>query len=263
MRAVSSFGDDGAMQEIPSFEGARYTGVSFRTAELRDCDLEGVRIVDSNVSGLYVSGYGGPVVVNDVDVSAFVESELDRRHPERVQARAVRSGGAADFRELWATVESLWADTVARARVLGEGRLHERVRGEWSFVETMRHLVFATDAWFLRAVLDEEFPFDPFGYPATGYPEENAAGLGLQVAADPLVQPTLDEIMAVRSDRMARVNAFVGELDDAMLDRSCESPPAPGYPSPHTVRQCLGVVMNEEVEHHRYASRDLAALEAR
>jgi hypothetical protein len=32
-----------------------------------------------------MSGLVGNFVVNDVDVTAFVESELDRRHPERVQ----------------------------------------------------------------------------------------------------------------------------------------------------------------------------------
>lgn len=245
------------------FERSRVTGESFREAVLRDCDVSEMRIVDSNITGLYVAGYGTPVWVNDVDVSAFVEGELDRRHPERAQARAARSGDADGFRAMWAVVESLWSRTGERARRLGEAALHERVNGEWSFVETMRHLVFATDAWFLRAVLDDEFPFDPYGYPATGYPEESAARLGMLVALEPATQPTFDEIVIVRADRMARVGEFVTGLADADLDRMCDLPPAPGYPSPHTVRQCLGVVMNEEVEHHRYAVRDLAALEAR
>jgi hypothetical protein len=33
--------------------------------------------------------------------------------------------------------------------------LHESVAGEWSFTETLRHLVFATDAWVRRAVLGD------------------------------------------------------------------------------------------------------------
>ncbi|AIJ25086.1 hypothetical protein [Amycolatopsis methanolica] len=52
--------------------------------------------------------------------------------------------GLADIRAGWATLESLWADTVARARRLLEEASHERVDGEWSFVETPRRLV--TDA---------------------------------------------------------------------------------------------------------------------
>jgi hypothetical protein len=37
-----------------------------------------------------------------------------------------------------------------------------------------------------------------------------------------------------------------------------------GYPEEsRSVGDCLGVVMEEECEHHRYAVRDLAVLEAR
>ena len=52
----------------------------------------------------------------------------------------------AGFREGWDVVERLWAGTVERARRLPPDQLHESVDGEWSFIETLRHLVFATDA---------------------------------------------------------------------------------------------------------------------
>lgn len=242
-----------------SFDDGRLTGVSFRRAVLRDCDLTGLRIVDSKLTDVYVSGYDGPIVVNDVDVTAYVEAELDRRYPERVRVREMRT--VDDLREMWRTIRELWTATVERARRQPAGLVHERVDGEWSFVETMRHLVFATDAWARRSILDEEQPFDPYGYPATGYPDESAEALGLLVALEPAVQPSLDEILAVRAERMAAIDTILSELTDDDLVRSCERPPAPGYPSPHTVRQCLGVVMNEEVEHHRYATRDLATLD--
>jgi hypothetical protein len=41
----------------------------------------------------------------------------------------------------------LWDGTIARARNLAAVLQHEFVDGEWSFIETLRHLVFATDAW--------------------------------------------------------------------------------------------------------------------
>src|SRR5215211_4441379 len=50
-------------------------------------------------------------------------------------------------------VVSRWDAVVRRALALPEDLLHERVDGEWSFIETLRHLVFATDAWVLRAAL--------------------------------------------------------------------------------------------------------------
>jgi len=186
------------------------------------------------------------------------EDELDRRHPERVQLRAVRT--TADYRAMWDTLERLWSATVARAERLPEPVRHERVGGEWSFVETMRHLVFATDAWAGRAILDEPMPYHRLGMPHSSYPPAEAAALGLDLAA----RPAYPEVMAVRASRMARVRALVDGLTGGELGRECPRPPAPGFPDePHTVAECLSGVMEEECEHRRYAVRDLAVLEAR
>jgi len=135
------------------------------------CDLTQARIVGSQVAGLRVSGFGGEagtVIVDDVDVTAFVAAELDRRHPERVQLRAVRT--ADDYRAMWDTIERLWSDTVGRAERLPERALHERVDDEWSFVQTLRHLVFAVDVWVGRMILGEPMPYHRLGLPPTDYP---------------------------------------------------------------------------------------------
>jgi hypothetical protein len=81
-------------------------------------DLRQVKITDSWLVDFSLSGLVGNLAVNDVDVTAFVEGELDRRHPERVQLREKRTAG--DYRAMWDTIERLWAGTVARA-----GRLPE------------------------------------------------------------------------------------------------------------------------------------------
>ncbi len=98
-------------------------------------------------------------------------SELNRRYPDRVKMRPADAGG---FREAWDTLERLWQRTVGRARGMAPESLHERVEGEWTFIETLRHLVFAADA--------PEDPYDgatvplsqsrlerraPFGAPST------------------------------------------------------------------------------------------------
>jgi hypothetical protein len=46
----------------------------------------------------------------------------------------------AGFRTAWDVVERLWSGTVERAHRLDPALLHESVDGEWSFVETLRHL---------------------------------------------------------------------------------------------------------------------------
>lgn len=53
--------------------------------------------------------------------------------------------------------------------------LHERVEGEWSFIETLRHLVFATDAWVKRAILGEPHPGTHWTCPTTRCPTNPAS----------------------------------------------------------------------------------------
>jgi hypothetical protein len=240
------------------FRGARFTGADFTGATFRDCDLRKVKVVDSWLIDLNISGLVQNVVVNDVDVTAFVEAELDRQHPERVQVRDLESPD--DYRAMWDTIERLWSETVDAALRLPDAARFERVDDEWSFVETLRHLVFCTDAWASRTILDDPMPYHRLGYPHSAYPPAEAAALGVDLAA----RPSFDEVMDARASRTAVVRGIVDGLTDGELERLCSRSPAPGYPEEaRTVGRCLAVVMKEECEHRRYAVRDLAVLEAR
>ena len=233
------------------FEDADLSGSTFRA-----CDLSRLKVADSLLRDVSISGDLARFVVNDVDVTDYVEAELDGRHPERVRLRSM--DGAADFRAMWTTIESLWTGTVARASRLPETRLHERVDGEWSFPETLRHLVFATDAWASRTILDKPMPYHRLALTQTSYRDPEK--LGIDVGA----RPSLDEVLVARADRMAVVRRILDGITDDGLARPCHRSPAPGYPEqPRPVGKCLRVVMTEECEHHRYAVRDLAVLEAR
>ncbi|GAB3833892.1 DinB family protein [Kribbella italica] len=239
------------------FRGGRIHLSDLAGLEIRDCEVDGLKIVDCYGSDVYVGGAFERLVVNDVDVTAYVEGELDRQHPARVAAREARS--VEDYRAVWDVVEGLWAATIERARKLPEATLQERVDGEWSFVETHRHLLFASDAWLGNAVLEEAAPYNSLGYPAGGTPDEEAANLGLSLDAT----PTLDEVLDARRARMAVMRQTVDALTDAELDRVCGRKPADPYPDQeYVVRRCLKVILKEEAEHHRYAVRDLAVLEA-
>ncbi|MGW3959149.1 DinB family protein [Amycolatopsis sp. NPDC005003] len=240
------------------FRGARIHLCELAGLEIRDCEVSGLKIVDCYGSDVYLGGDFERVVVNDVDVTAYVDAELDRRHPARVLARDAAS--PEDYRAAWDAVEKLWGATLERVKLLPEAELHERVDGEWSFVETHRHLLFACDAWLGNAVLEEETPYHPLGFPAGGMPPEEAAKLGLTLEAT----PTLEEVLAPRLARMAAMRRVVDGLTVAELDRVCGRKPADPYPDQeYVVRRCLKVVLKEEAEHHRYAVRDLAVLESR
>jgi hypothetical protein len=75
------------------------------------------------------------------------------------------------------------------------------------------------------------------------------------------MQPSLDEVLAVRAERRALIHGVLDGLTTDELDRVV-SPIANGHP-PETVpvSQCLRVVLNEEWEHRLYAERDLTAIE--
>src|SRR3954470_16952132 len=150
---------------------------------MRDCDVTGLKIVDCYGGNVSLGGSFERVVVNDVDVTAYVEAELDRLHPNWVLAREATSG--AEYRDAWDAIEKQWEETLDRARLLPEAKLHEQVDGEWSFVETQRHLLMASDAWLGNAVLEEDAPYHPLGIPHGGMPSEAVAKLALTVEATP------------------------------------------------------------------------------
>jgi hypothetical protein len=194
-------------------------------------------------------------VINGVDVAPLIEAELDRRDPDRPKMRPT---DAAGYREAWDVLERLWAGTVARARTFPADQLHESVDGEWSFIETQRHLVFATDAWVCRALLGEPEPWDVLDLPHDDMPDSPP------VPRDRDARPSLDEVLALRADRMATVRRVVDGLTDEALAGTTEPVTAPGYPEPesYAVTRILRTILNEEWQHRLYAERDLDALAA-
>ncbi len=232
------------------FRGARIHLCDLAGLEIRDCEVSGLKIVDCYGGDVYLGGAFERLVVNDVDVTAYVEAELDRQHPTRVLARDAAS--SVDYRAAWDAIETQWEATLDRARLLPEAKLHEQVNGEWSLVETQRHLLFASDAWLGNAVLEEETSYHPLGVPYGGMPPDAAAKLGLTLEAT----PTLDEVLAPRLARMATMRRVVDGLTEAELSRICGRKPADPYPDQeYVVRRCLKVVLQEEAEHHRCVPR--------
>ncbi|WP_330475383.1 DinB family protein [Terrabacter sp. C0L_2] len=243
----------GASFEDVHLDGARLHDVDLRGASLRMVDLRGLRARDVWLEDVDITGDVENLVINGVDVAPLIDAELDRRDPDRPKMRPT---DAAGYREAWDVVERRWAETVERARALTPEQLHERVDGEWSFIETLRHLVFATDAWVNRALLGDPEPWDALDLPHDDMPDSPP------VPRDRDARPTLDQVLALRADRMATVRRVVDGLTDEALTATTEPVLEPGYPEPepYAVTRILRTILNEEYLHRLYAERDLAEL---
>jgi DinB superfamily/Pentapeptide repeats (8 copies) len=245
--------------------GSRFTDVRMRGAQLRNVDLSEADFRDVNFTravmrgvelvDVEIDGYIRNLTINEIDVVPLVNAELERRYPELVKLRPKEPAG---FREAWDVLEGLWAGTVERAGQLDPALLHESVNEEWSFIETLRHLVFATDCWVKRAILGDPAPWHPLDLPHDQMPDTTA------VPRDRTVQPSLDEVLELRRDRMATVRGVVDDLTEESLDARTEPVDAPGWPPPasYAVGECLLTVFDEEWSHRRYAERDLTILES-
>ena len=144
--------------------------------------MRGVQVEEADIDAPWLpeSAY---FRVNGVDVIPYVEAELDRRFPGRADRRADDPEG---LRAAWAVLQSTWAATLDRAAAMPAGTVDVSVDGEWSFAQTLRHLVLATDTWLRRGVLEIEQPFHPLGLRDAGT-EGDGRRVGLH-DGDPVVR---------------------------------------------------------------------------
>lgn len=234
----------------------RFQDEDLTGAEFRECDLSRTRMVGVVMRDAEIDGHVSNLVVNGVEVMTYVEAELDRRHPVRLLMRADEP---EDLREAWRQLRDGWARTTERVRAMPEGSERLGVDGEWSMVETLRHLVFVYDSWFRRCVLGRTEPFTAMGL---GPPDV----MEREPELDPSAQPSLDEVLAVRSEQAPEIEAWLAEVTPDQLAGTAPVPDDdrwPPYARGRTVRQCLGTVLNEEFAHHGFCVRDLDKLARR
>ena len=232
------------------FEGdltdAVFWGADLTGARFRDVNLSGARISHAWLVDVDIDALVERVVINGVDVTTYV-NERDPWYPLRAMIR--RDTDPDGLRVAWAALEAEWAATIERARALPEAAAYESVAGEWSFVQTVRHLVFAMDMWFSVPVSGGGL--HPMGLPDSGSKDFPWPGV------DPSLSPSLDDALVVRADRAHHFRTFLDDLAAADLDREVDVLENGTNP----LRECLFTVLEEEFWHLRYARRDLEHLE--
>ena len=224
------------------FVRSSLTGVVMRAVDVQGADIDAPWLFDGE-SFLRING---------VDVIPFVDAELNRRFPGRAERRA---GDPDSLRAAWATLEHTWAATLERVGAMPAGTTDVSVDGEWSFAQTLRHLVMATDTWLGAAILEIQQPFHPIGQPNAEYETD---GNDMSVfATDP---PSYADVLDVRAGHVAMVRDFLATVTADELAAPRKNPWAPEYPE--TTLSCLHVILEEEWEHLRFAVRDLDTIEA-
>jgi hypothetical protein len=230
--------------EFRDLSGAEFWGVNLEGATFRDVDFSGVRVSHSRLADVVIDAEIDRLVVNGVDVTAYV-NERDEWFALRSQIRPADPSG---MREGWHVISDAWVDAIERARTLDEGQRHASVDGEWSFVETLRHLVFATDKWFTVPILGGIF--HPMGISNSG-----STGFGWP-GIDATAAPSFDDAVAAWRDRSRQLREYIDHVEAAALTATVEVLEN----GTTAVSDCIGVVFEEHFQHLRYALRDLDRL---
>jgi len=249
----------GSRFRLAQLSGAEFHGCEFADTRFRTVEMTGVTMRGVELHNVEISGDIGNLTINGVEVGELVEAELDRRYPERAKMRPT---DAAGFREAWDLVERLWDGTVDRAGRLHPDLLHSSVNCEWSFIETLRHLVLVTDGWIRRTALGNPSPWHPLGLPWDDPDETRSLPAGITRDRD--ARPTLETVLELRRDRMTTVRMLVAGVTDESLDAETKPVETPGWPESRSyrMRNLLLHLFHEEWEHRLYAERDLDALQA-
>ena len=233
------------MREI--FEGrdlssAVFWGVDLQRSLFRDTNLSGASFFHTFWSDVSIDGVVAGLVVNGVDVTDYVNAH-DRWYPLRTQLEPATAG---DLRAAWSVLQEHWTALLARVAGMPPETSGLSVNGEWSLIQTLRHLIFAMDKWFVLPVLGER-DCSPIGLPNSESQERGWPGV------DRDADPGLDQVLAARAEQHARFDRFIAELDFTALPETSEVLENGTVP---TV-MCFHVVLEEEFEHLRYALRDL------
>ena len=240
-----------------SLEGAQFVDANLQKARFRRADLSGVvmravAVQNADIDAPGLSEDESFLRINGVDVIPLVEAELNRRFPGRADRHATDPDG---LRAAWAALERTWAATLDRVAAMPAGTVDVSVDGEWSFAQTLRHLIMATDTWLGRAILGIEQPFHPIGQPNAEYETD-----GNDMSVFAANTPSYADVLEVRAAHVAMVRDFLATVTSDDLTAIRKHAWAPEYSV--TVLYCLHVILREEWEHHRYAVRDLDVIDA-
>lgn len=234
--------------EDRDLSGSTFWGVNLTNSTFRDADFGGSAFFHVFMRNVMIDGLVERLVVNGVDVTDYV-AEHDRWHPLRTMLEPMTM---SECRAAWDLLSSEWSRFLEQTARVNPDALLASVGGEWSFRDTLRHLVFVRDKWFAGPILGRT-TFTSVGLPNTGSRDFGWPGLDLEA------DPSVDDVLALRTTQNLEFVDWMSTADISGLPPESEVLENGTVP---TV-MCLHAVLEEEFEHLRYATRDLEIVSTR
>ncbi|NLJ54590.1 MAG: DinB family protein [Intrasporangiaceae bacterium] len=235
------------------FSQVRFDGSRFQNISWHNVTMSSVELVDVEIGGDVWN-----LRINGVDIGPLIDAELNRRDPDRhlVFQELRESRSVEDYRKGWGVIEHRWTELIDRVRELPEGSEHRSVAGEWSLVQTLRHISYAVAAWIERVALGVEDPFVDTDLPW----DEAPADIPRPVDRDARI--ALDDAVGVWRRRQQTVRDFLESLTTEDLERTVSTagdswPQVTDFP----LAEAVHIAVTEVWEHHQFAQRDLHAIE--
>ncbi len=231
--------------EDRDFSDSVFWGVNLQRSKFRDADFSGSTFFHVLAKDVSIDGEIERLVVNGVDVTDYVNKH-DRWWPLRNNLSPDSVDGLV---ESWTALCAEWATLLEQVSNADPSVVNKSVKGEWSLNDTLRHLVFAMDKWFVMPILGES-SVSALGLPNTSSQEIDWPGINPEANAD------FATVLDARAHHHERFNTFISSM------RMDELPAAVSIIENGTVPtfMCFHVVLEEEFEHLRYMIRDLSAL---
>lgn len=220
-----------------------FWGVDLRRSVFRDADLSGSTFFHTEWNEVSIDGLIDALVINGVDVTDYVNAH-DRWYPLRT---LLVPATPPQVLAAWEALALEWETLLGRVADRRE-LLDHRVAGEWSLQQTLRHLVFAMDKWFMLPILGRAV-FTPWGLANTGSQDFEWPGIVRYASV------SFEDVCAVRDAQSVAFVEYVSSMDVDDLATTVEVLENGTV----TTTMCVHAVLEENFEHLRYMIRDLTA----
>jgi uncharacterized damage-inducible protein DinB len=197
---------EGSMFRCVNLHQATFEDVNLGDAKISNANLAGVSIDNANLLGMTIFG---------IRIDHLIDSELDRRDPERAKLRMKDIHSPEEVRRVIHKLDEVRGNLRTTLSSVPQDQLCERpAEGKWSAIEHLRHLVFAEDLYINRWILRNNEPFSRLGLlPDFLARDEAYSSVGSEPCSD------LETILAEWDRIHSRTTAFVKDATSDMLRR--------------------------------------------